>query len=155
MRLARRMMRRRTHQTPRHRRGVLLVEILFAIGILVVAGIWLLAAYHASLQVSELGQQTSVALNDLQDMMERIKATPFNSLTNNFPNGAVNGVVGLAPEKYGVIIGGYTLTNEQVTVTHQPNTNADPREMIVQVTWVNRGRTFQKSVSTMRASRAS
>lgn len=150
-----RVMCRRIRRTPRHRRGVLLIEILFAIGILLVAAVWLLVAYHSSMQVSELGQQTSVALDDLKDMMERIKATPFNSLTNNFPNGAVNGVVGLGPEQYGVIIGGYTLTSEQITVTHQPGTNADPREMIVRVTWVNRGRTFQKSVSTMRASRAS
>ncbi|MBI3996808.1 MAG: hypothetical protein HY352_04045 [Candidatus Omnitrophica bacterium] len=150
-----RVIRRRVRQNRQHRRGVLLVEILFAIGILMVAGLWLLTAYQSSFQVSELGQQTSVALDDLRDMMERIKSTPFNSLTNDFPSGAVNGIVGLAPEKYGVIIGGYTLTNEQVTVTHQPNTNADPREMIVRVTWVNRGRTFQKSVSTIRASRAS
>ena len=135
--------------------GFTLVELLLAMGVLVIAGVWLLGAYHSSLHLAEVSRQHNVALNDLRDMMERIKATPFAQLTNNFPDGAVNGVVGGGAETYSGVIGGYTLANEQITVTHSPTPTADPKELVVQVTWVNRNRTHQRSISTMRASEAS
>jgi hypothetical protein len=132
------------------------VELLFAIVAVVLGGVWLLSAYNYSLHLSEVAQQSNVALNDLRDMMERIKTTPFTQLANDFPNGVANGG---APDRYGVIINGavgvYTLTNEQITVTHSPTTAADPREMIVVVTWMNRGRQYQRQISTVRASQAS
>ena len=69
---------------------------------------------------------------------------------------AVNGVVGGGPDTYQPIIGGlYGLANEQITVLHQPNAATDPHELIVQITWTNRGRLYLKSISTIRASRAS
>ena len=133
-------------------RGSLLVELLIGFGAMVIAAIWLLAAYHSSLQLTEVAQQAAIALDDLKDMMEKIKSTPFAQLTTDFPNGTANGGV---PDKYGAVVGGYTLQDEQVTVTHQPNTGADPRELVVQVTWTAAGRTQQRRVSTMRSSRAS
>ena len=138
-----------------------LVEVLFAIWVLVLSGLGLLASYQANLHLSEVSQQTGMALNDLKDMMERIKATSFTNLQANFPSGAPNGVVGGGAEKYSPIIGGYTLSNEQITVqhqdpvTHQASVIADPRELVVQLSWTNRGRTYQRSVMTIRASRAS
>jgi hypothetical protein len=96
-----------------------------------------------------------VALNDLRDVMERIKTTPFTSLQQDFPNGAPNGVLGGGAERYGVVIGSYTLPEERITVTHHPSAAADPREMIVRITWTNRGRTYERTLSTMRASKAS
>ncbi len=130
-----------------HIRGMTLVELLIAITVAVIAGVGLLVAYHSILHLTEVSQQSVVALNDLKDMMERIKTTPFSQLTATYPNGLVGA--------YSPIVGGYTLPNQQITVTHQPNTNADPRELIVQVTWTNRNRNYQRSLSTMRASRAS
>ncbi len=124
-----------------------LVELLVATTVAVIAGVGLLAAYHAVLNLIEVSQQSVVALNDLTDIMERIKATPFTQLTASFPNGMAGA--------YGPVVGGYTLSSEQIRVTHQPNTNSDPRELVVQVTWTNRSRTYQRSLSTMRASRAS
>ncbi len=132
------------------RRGMTLVELLIAIAVCVVAGVWLLAAYHSALHLTEVAQQATVALDDLRDMMERIKATPFNQLTAAFPNGVANGAAG-----YAVAIGNYTLPNQQITVTHSPSVAADPRELIVQVTWTNRGRVYQRSTSTVRSSQAS
>lgn len=134
----------------RSRAGMTLVELLIAIAVLVVAGVWLLSAYQSALHLTEVAQQTTVALNDLGDMMERIKATPFTQLAANFPNGVANGAAG-----YAVAIGNYTLPNEQITVTHSPSTVADPRELIVQVTWTNRGRVYQRRTSTVRSSQAS
>lgn len=134
-------------------RGVTLVELLVAIMVLVVSAVGLLAAYQSAIHLTEVAQQANVAVNDLRDMMERIENTAFANLQNEFPNGAVNGVVGAGTEKYGAVIGGYTLSNEQVTVTHLPNTGADPRELVVQITWTNRGRTYQRSLSTIRSGR--
>ena len=133
-------------------RGSLLVELLIGFGAMVIAAVWLLTAYHSSLQLTEVAQQAAVALDDLKDMMEKIKSTPFAQLATDFPNGTANGGV---PDKYGTVVGGYSLQTEQVTVTHQPNAAADPRELVVQVTWTNGGRTHQRRVSTMRSSRAS
>ena len=135
--------------------GFVLLEALLAVGVLIISAVWLMAAYHSALHLTEVAQQTLLALDDLKDMMERIKATSFSQLNTNFPNGAVNGVVGPGPDKYGAVVGGYGLTNEQITVVHQPSTGADPKELVVQLSWTNRGRTYQTTISTVRASKAS
>lgn len=135
-------------------RGVTLVELLLAIVIFAIAGVGLLSSYHWALQLMEVGQQSSVATNDLKDIMERIKATPFTRLNTDFPHGVANGPAGQFT--YTNVVGGaYTLPGEQITVTHSPNTAADPRELIVQLTWTSAGRTYQRSVRTLRTSRAS
>jgi len=137
------------------RRGFFLAELLFAVAAIIIAAVWLLAAYNASLQLTEVSQQTSVALDDLKDMMEKVKATSFSQLNAIFPNGAADGVVGGGPNTYAPMVGGYSLANEQITVTHQPNVAADPQELVVQLTWTNFGRTYQRSVSTLRSSESS
>lgn len=137
------------------RSGLTLVELLLAIVVMVVAGTWLLSAYHSSIHLNEVARQAAVALGDLNDIMERVKATPFTQLAAEFPDGAVNGIVGGGPDRYGAVVGGYTLRNEQITVTHQPSPTADPREVVVRVTWTHRNRTYQRRLSTMRTSQAS
>jgi len=131
------------------------MEVLVAVLVMVVAGLGLLGAYESAFQLRETSERSSLAIEHLKGMMEQIKATPFNQLTTNFPSGAVNGIIGAGAEKYGAIIGGYSLTNEQITVTHQPSTNADPRELVVQVSWTTGGRTYQKRMTTLRSSKAS
>ena len=137
------------------RRGMTLVELLIATVVTVLGGLWLLGAYHSVIELTETSQQADVALNDLRDMMERIKTTPFTSLAANFPDGAVNGVVGGGPNLYAPIVGSYTLNGEQITVTHRPGTAADPRELIATLRWTHLGRTYQRSLSTMRVSESS
>ena len=135
--------------------GFTLVEVLLAIIVVIVSGIWLMVAYQSALHLTEVSQQTNLALSDVRAVMERIKTTPFTALNASFPNGAVNGVVGAGPDLYTGIVGGYTLGSEQITVTHSPNTTADPRELLVQVQWTSRGRTYQRRATTMRSSQAS
>ena len=137
------------------RRGMTLVELLVAIVVVVLGGLWLLGAYHSVLELTEVSEQADRALNDLRDMMERIKTTPFTSLAANFPTGAVNGVVGQGQNLYAPIVGSYSLTGEQITVTHRPTAAADPRELVAVLQWTNRGRTYQRSLSTMRVSESS
>ena len=140
----------------RHRtKGMMLIELLIAISAVVLGAVWLLGAYHSSIYLTRVSQDGSIAINDLRDMMERIRTTPFAQLDDLFPDGAVNGKVGAGPETYAGFIGGFTLQNEQITVTHSPNTAADPREMIVRLTWTNQGRQYQRRLSTVRAAEAS
>ena len=139
----------------RNTRGVSLIETLLAFTVVIVAGISLMVAYQSAIHLTETSQQSNLAINDLRAMMERIKTTPFTALNASFPNGAVNGVVGAGPDLYTGVVGGYGLGTEQITVTHSPNTGADPRELIVQVQWINRGRTYQRRATTMRSSQAS
>ena len=139
----------------RGNRGVTLVELLLTITVVVISGVSLMVAYQSALHLTEVSQQSNIAMNDLRAMMERIKTTPFTALNNSFPTGAVNGVVGAGPDLYTGVVGGYGLGTEQITVTHNPNTGADPKEMIVQVQWTNRGRTYQRRATTMRSSQAS
>ncbi len=142
-------------RTPEQRRGMTLVELLLALMVLTIAGVGILGAYQHALHLTEVSQQSTLALNDLNDMMEKIKSTPFSQLTPAFPNGAVNGVLGGGPDLYSAIVGGYGLNQEQITVTHQPSIAADPRELVVEVSWTNRGRVYRRQLATMRASRAS
>ena len=153
MRHARRIRAHRAGRRPV--RGFTLVEVLFAIVVVVVSGVWLMVAYQSALHLAEVSQQSTMALNDIRSMMERIKTTPFTALNASFPTGAINGVVGVGPDLYTGVVGGYGLNTEQITVTHSPSTAADPRELVVQVQWTNRGRTYQRRATTMRSSQAS
>lgn len=140
----------------RDRAGLTLVELLFAVVAMVIAGVALLGASQAGLHQIEAAQQTSLAMDHLHDMLERVKTTPFAVLNTSFPSGAPGGVVGGGPDQYGAIVGGYSpqLTGEQVTVTHSPSAVADPRELVVRVQWSNRGRVYQRTMSTLRTSQA-
>ena len=137
------------------KRGFTLVELLFTITVVILAGLGILGAYGSSLHLVEVAQQAMMANDDLKDMMEKLKSTAFTQLLTDFPDGAVNGIVGAGPDKYSAVVGGYRLAGEQITVTHRPNTSADPRELVVQLTWTNRGRLYQRTLSTFRTSRLS
>lgn len=135
----------------RTRRGVLLAAILFAISAILMAGVWLLGAYGSSIRLAAVAQQSDVALNDLKDMLEKIKSTPFTQLNVNFPNGTVNGT---APDLYTTAVGGYGLASEQITVTHLPNVAADPKQLSVQLTWMDGARQYTSTMRTFRSSRS-
>jgi type II secretory pathway pseudopilin PulG len=135
-------------------RGVTLVELLLAVTVVIISSVSLMVAYQSALHLTEVSQQSNLALNDLRAMMERIKTTPFTALNARFPTGAINGVVGAGPDQYTGVVGGYALSGEQITVTLAPSTAADPRELVVQVQWTNRGRVYQRRATTMRTSQA-
>ena len=132
------------------RRGMTLIEVLVAILVVSLSGLGLLGAYRSVMEMTEVSQQADRAIDDLKDIMERIKTTPFTSLAVVFPSGVADGGGLYAP-----IVGGYVLSGEQITVAHQPNAAADPRELIVTLRWTNWGRTYQRSLSTMRISESS
>ena len=128
--------------------GLTLVELVFAIMLLAIAGVTLLGAYQVSHQLAEVAQQTRIAVNDLKTMMEHVKSTPFASLTTSFPNGVPNGPGGNA---YSTLLGGYGMAGEQITVAY-PNPAANPLEVIVTVSWTYRSRPYTRTLSTFRSS---
>ncbi len=125
--------------------GLTFVEIIIALFVFVVVGSASASAYLACHQLSEYATNTMRVTSDLDDMMERIRATPFSSLQAQFPAGLANGVA----NSYAAIVGGYTLENEQITVTY-PSQSSVRLEMLVTVNWVHRGRTRSASLSTIR-----
>ena len=142
----------RTLRASRFSKGVTLVEVLFTFVTVAIAGVWLLQAYHSAIRMAEASQQEGVAIDHLKAMLERIQATPFSQLTTSFPSGAAG--------NYSAIVGGYALpttqgSNEQIFVTHVPDTNAETRELRVEVRWTNAGRVFRKTMAIVRANRAS
>jgi Tfp pilus assembly protein PilV len=129
------------------KRGITLIEVLLAVFILMVAGGGILSSYLSSHQLSEHATDTMIAVKDLEDLLERIHATPFTNLTAAFPNGVVNGPA----NSYPGIVGGYALANEQITVTYTSQT-AGRIEMLATVTWLSRGRPRTASLATVRTS---
>ena len=122
--------------------GMTLVETLIAMLIFVLSGVWLTAAYRSVLELNRVSEETMVALDDLDDMMERVRSAPFAQLAASFPDG-VAGV-------YAPIVGDYTLSGERITVRHVPSAVATPRELIVEVTWLDNQRTYRRRLSTFR-----
>ena len=126
-------------------RGVTLVEVLLAVFILVAAGSGILGSYLACHQLSEHATSTMRAVDHLEDVMEHIESTPFDTLQTFFPGGVVDG----GANDYEGIVGGYTLDNEQIVVTY-PSQTTGRLEMLVTVNWAYRGRTQSTSLSTVR-----
>ena len=125
--------------------GLTLVEVLLALLVCVIAGLGVLGAYQTAMHLTEVTQQTTVALNDLKDIMEQIKATPFTLLVTNFPAGTLDATTGQG------IVGGYTLNGEQIAVAY-PNPGTNPLEIVITVNWTNRNRSYSRSAATFRAS---
>ena len=127
--------------------GMSLVEVVITLAVFVVAGLGIVGAHFYSNQLSEYATSSMRAVNDLEDIMERIHATPFDNLQATFPAGVPNGV----GNAYAAIVGGYTLGSEQITVTY-PSVTTGRLEMVVTVNWTERLRQRSTSLSTVRTS---
>lgn len=129
-------------------RGMTLVETLMAFLIFIIAGSGVVGSYLFTSQLSESAMSTMEATTHLQDMLERIRATPFNNILTRFPNGTPNGG-GSGADDYASIVGGYTLNNEQITVTY-PSQATGRLEILVTVTWTQGLRQRSTRLSAMR-----
>jgi hypothetical protein len=89
----------------------------------------------------------TIANADLRSIIEEMKSTPFDSMSNVFPNAVVDGP---AIHRYNTITGSYTLSNEHIIVTY-PNVSADPLEILVTLTWQDMmGRARNLTMSTFK-----
>lgn len=128
-------------------KGMTLIEVLIAVLVFSVALGALLNSLVAIVDLVDLSKDKTVANGDLKNMLERIKATPFDSIPTRFTDGLADGP---AANLYTNIVGGYTLRNEHITVTY-PNPNSDPLEILIRLNWQDKkGRNFNTTVSTFR-----
>lgn len=127
--------------------GTTLIEILIATFVFTIAVGGLLSSILAIVNLIDLANDITVATASLNNMMERIRATPFAYMTTRFPDSQPDGT---AENPYQDIVGGYTLTNEQITATYA-NINVDPLEMKVTLQWNDkRGHSRNISMSTFK-----
>ena len=131
----------------KNNKGLTLVEILIATGVIVFTSVVLLQLYLSCLNLSEMNNNSSSATAHLTIMLEAIRCTPFSQILVDFPNGDVDGPAG---NNYATLVGGYVLPQEQIVVTYV-DTAADPLEIIVRISWQDkRGDTLEKYLITKR-----
>jgi Tfp pilus assembly protein PilV len=128
------------------RAGLSLTEVILAMMVFIIASGGMIAAHLYSDRMSEHATNTMRAVDDLEDIMERLHATPFDTIQASFPNGVANGG---GVNNYAVLVGGYTLEGEQIVVTY-PSQTTGRLEVRVTVNWTERSRNFNTSLSTVR-----
>lgn len=129
------------------KKGMTLIEILIATLIFTLALGSVLGSLTLVADLIDIARDKTVATSDLRNMMERIRAVPFDSMLAKFPNGLTDGP---ASNPYQNITGSYVLRNENITVTYA-NPNTDPLEINVLARWKDKkGHLFNMSVPTFK-----
>ncbi len=124
-----------------------LIETLVALFIFITAALGVLQVFLSSVYLSESVKGKSTMMYHLENMMEKIRCTPFTQMTVLFPHTLQDGPVA---NPYATITGGYTLQNEHIVVSYQ-NPTADPLEVTVTGTWqTSQGRTISRRFSTLK-----
>ena len=132
----------------RRRKGISLVDILVSIFILAITAAAFLSVLLTALYFIDLSREQTIAVSDLRNMMEAIRATPYSNMLKSFPHNTQDGP---STMRYSALLGGYSLSGEHITVTY-PNTSADPLEVKAALTWMNKyGRALSSSMSTFKA----
>ena len=128
----------------------MLAELLITLAVFAMVGGSLLALIMTSVYGIDLARGQTMALLDIQNIMEKIRAAPFQDILIFFPDAVIDGPVA---RRYQSLIGGYALRNERITVTY-PNVNTDPLEIRVRVTWVgSEGANKAATLSTFKTRR--
>ena len=125
-----------------------LAEILVATLIFCLALTGVLGSLTSISTLIDLAKETTIATNNLKNMMERTLTTSYATMLTRFPNGSIDGPVS---NPYATIAGGYTLRNEHITTTYA-NIAADPLELKATLAWIDsRGRTRNISMSIFKS----
>jgi Tfp pilus assembly protein PilV len=128
-------------------KGLTLVEVLVATLVVTIGLASLLSSLTSMLYLIQDSKSQTIANADLRSIIEEMKSTPFDSMSNVFPNAVVDGP---AIHRYNTITGSYTLSNEHIIVTY-PNVSADPLEILVTLTWQDMmGRARNLTMSTFK-----
>ena len=127
--------------------GTTLIEILFATLVFTLALSGLMSSVLAIVSLIDTAKDTTIATSNLNNMMEKIRVTPFANIASNFPNALIDGPAG---NPYSTIVGGYTLINEHI-VTNYANPNVNPLEINIRVNWLDKkGRPRNTAMSTFK-----
>jgi len=73
-----------------HKKGTTLVEVMVATLIFVVALGALLSSITELLCLVDLSKEQTIAVTDLRNMMEKIRATAFSDMQAQFPDAVVD-----------------------------------------------------------------
>lgn len=118
------------------KRGSTFIEILAATLVFVVALGALLSCITQLLYLVDIAKEQTIAVGDMRNIMEDIRATAYADMAQNFPNGVTDGP---AARRYADILGGYSLSNEHITVTYA-DASSDPLEIRVALSWQDKRR---------------
>ncbi|MCX5702174.1 MAG: type II secretion system protein [Candidatus Omnitrophica bacterium] len=118
----------------RSKKGMTFIEILVALLIFTLALGPLLNSLLAGLYLIQLTKEQTIAISDLRNMLEDIRATALANMFYIFPESLVDGPVS---NSYQSVVGGYALMNEHITVTYV-NVRPDLLEIKVNLTWKDR-----------------
>ena len=128
-------------------RGMTLFEVLVATLVFIVALSALSEGVLKVVELIDIARCQTIAVGDLGNILEKIRATSFDAVTTLFPAGDVDGP---PSNPYINITGGYALGNEHITVSY-PDPNDDPLEIAANITWQGKlGRTYTASLSTIK-----
>lgn len=125
--------------------GMSLIELITAIAIFAMGSVAALAAVSFLTQAKNVTDNVTIATEDGQAIIERIKQAPFTQVTTMFPNG---GAVSEDLNRNGTLDAGEDtnangaldanafnhLESERVVVTYA-NTAANPLQITVTVSW--------------------
>lgn len=115
----------------RRKKGMTFIEILIAVLIFSLALGPLLNSLLAGLYLIQLSKEQTIAISDLRNMLEDMRATAFANMFSLFPESVVDGPVS---NSYQSVVGGYALMDQHITVTYV-NVRPDLLEIKVNLTW--------------------
>ncbi|MCM8788084.1 MAG: hypothetical protein NC935_08580 [Candidatus Omnitrophica bacterium] len=143
------------------RNAITLVEILIGTFVFIIAASSLLTSLANIFYLIDTASDTTAIVSDLRSILEKIRSTSFADVTTCFRNNTIDG--GLIDGscildrdfingnlRYPVMIGGYSIENEHITVIYANNTT-DPLEICVTADWQDkRGRLHNISIATFK-----
>jgi len=125
-----------------YKKGMTLVEVMVVAVCILVSIIALLSVFTMSLNFIVKAKELTIATDDLKDVLEKIRCTPFQDLAMVFPDGSsVNASA----------IGGFLLEDEDIVINYTNGETSDPLEIEVIVTWTSKnGTIFSRTFKTLR-----
>ncbi len=108
------------------KKGMTLVEILASSLIIGICVASMIAAYASSMRHVSRAREMSIEADDLKDVFEKIRCTPFTDITTDFPDGEA------VPESE---VGVFLLPQENIVVNYPDGTAGNPLLIEVELTW--------------------
>ncbi|MBU1932500.1 MAG: type II secretion system GspH family protein [Candidatus Omnitrophica bacterium] len=127
--------------------GFTLLELMIGTAVLIIALVGLIAAYIGCFSLNESARNLTIAVNDAQCVTEEIRDIniPLKITSQDWTAWA------LADSPGGG--GCNSLDNETVIVTYPSGTSAEPLEILVTVSWTEKGRQKNTQVVTLLSER--
>jgi prepilin-type N-terminal cleavage/methylation domain-containing protein len=127
------------------RRGFTLIELTMSVFIIALVLVGVMEALLYVTAMGSINKTRTQAFQDAHMTMERITGVPFSELNNQFPNGQP-----LAADFVANVLGGYKLPSESISVSYPNGIDSNPREVLVNGTWIEKGVQRNLSLRTFR-----